>query len=215
MSNWNVYSITCVDPVYVTQTTIAVTILHKIHYSIEVPKTNKTDYWFSKYNRKLHYRKLRHWNQVTGCYVIFPALFSYYSSSTFSAFSIFVPYFSSIFSISFHYSTHFSSAFSRSFHYSTYFSSIFFNLLFFQNFHIFSLFNLLFFHIFHIISLFNLLFFHIFHIFSLFNLLYFHIFHIISLFNLLFIHISHIKMYYYSKKKAWGENDVTSGHVRK
>ena len=29
------------DPVYVTQTTIAVTILHKIHYSIEVPKTKK------------------------------------------------------------------------------------------------------------------------------------------------------------------------------
>jgi G:T-mismatch repair DNA endonuclease (very short patch repair protein) len=42
-----------VDPVYVTQTTIAVTILHKIHYSIEVPKT-KTDYWFSKYNKVLH-----------------------------------------------------------------------------------------------------------------------------------------------------------------
>ena len=38
-----------------TQTTIAVTILHKIHYSIEVPKA-KTDYWFSKYNRVLlHY----------------------------------------------------------------------------------------------------------------------------------------------------------------
>jgi hypothetical protein len=37
----------------VTQTTIAVTILHKIHYSIEVPKT---DYWFSKYNSVLqHY----------------------------------------------------------------------------------------------------------------------------------------------------------------
>jgi len=32
-----------------------VTILHKIHYSIEVPKA-KTDYWFSKYNRVLlHY----------------------------------------------------------------------------------------------------------------------------------------------------------------
>jgi G:T-mismatch repair DNA endonuclease (very short patch repair protein) len=31
-----------------------VTILHKIHYSIEVPKT-KTDYWFSKYNRVLHH----------------------------------------------------------------------------------------------------------------------------------------------------------------
>jgi hypothetical protein len=30
-----------VDPVYVTQTTIAVTILHKIHYSIEVPKKNQ------------------------------------------------------------------------------------------------------------------------------------------------------------------------------
>jgi hypothetical protein len=32
--------------------------LHKIHYSIEVPKTppQKTDYWFSKYNRVLlHY----------------------------------------------------------------------------------------------------------------------------------------------------------------
>jgi hypothetical protein len=32
--------------------------LHKIHYSIEVPKKNpqKTDYWFSKYNRVLlHY----------------------------------------------------------------------------------------------------------------------------------------------------------------
>jgi G:T-mismatch repair DNA endonuclease (very short patch repair protein) len=43
-----------VDPVYVTQTTIAVTILHIIHYSIEVPKT-KTDYWFSKYNRVLHH----------------------------------------------------------------------------------------------------------------------------------------------------------------
>jgi len=28
-----------VDPIYVTQTTIAVTMLHKIHYSIEVPKT--------------------------------------------------------------------------------------------------------------------------------------------------------------------------------
>ena len=28
-------------PEYVTQTTIAVTILHKIHYSIEVPKTKK------------------------------------------------------------------------------------------------------------------------------------------------------------------------------
>ena len=34
--------------------TIAVTILHKIHYSIEVSKT-KTDYWFSKYNRVLHH----------------------------------------------------------------------------------------------------------------------------------------------------------------
>ena len=46
------------DPVYVTQTTIAVTILHTIHYSIEVPKTKKqkkTDYWFSKYNRVLHH----------------------------------------------------------------------------------------------------------------------------------------------------------------
>jgi G:T-mismatch repair DNA endonuclease (very short patch repair protein) len=43
-----------VDPVFVTQTTIAVTILHEIHYSIEVPKT-KTDYWFSKYNRVLHH----------------------------------------------------------------------------------------------------------------------------------------------------------------
>ena len=42
------------DPVYVTQKTIAVTILHKIHYSIEVLKT-KTDYWFSKYNRVLHH----------------------------------------------------------------------------------------------------------------------------------------------------------------
>jgi hypothetical protein len=30
-----------VDPVYVTQTTIAVTIVHKIHYSIEVPKTKQ------------------------------------------------------------------------------------------------------------------------------------------------------------------------------
>ena len=40
-----------------TQTTIAVTILHKIHYSIEVPKNKnqKTDYWFSKYNRVLHH----------------------------------------------------------------------------------------------------------------------------------------------------------------
>ena len=38
-----------------TQTTIAVTILHKIHYSIEVPKTKKPDYWFSKYNRVLHH----------------------------------------------------------------------------------------------------------------------------------------------------------------
>ena len=28
-------------PVYVPQSTIAVTILHKIHYSIEVPKTKK------------------------------------------------------------------------------------------------------------------------------------------------------------------------------
>ena len=28
-------------PIYVTQTTIALTILHKIHYSIEVPKANK------------------------------------------------------------------------------------------------------------------------------------------------------------------------------
>ena len=36
------------------QITIEVTILHKIHYSIEVPKT-KTDYWFSKYNRVLHH----------------------------------------------------------------------------------------------------------------------------------------------------------------
>jgi G:T-mismatch repair DNA endonuclease (very short patch repair protein) len=43
-----------VDPVFVTQTIIAVTILHEIHYSIEVPKT-KTDYWFSKYNRVLHH----------------------------------------------------------------------------------------------------------------------------------------------------------------
>ena len=42
------------DPVYVTQTTIAVTKLYKIHYSIEVPKT-KTHYWFSKYNRVLHH----------------------------------------------------------------------------------------------------------------------------------------------------------------
>jgi hypothetical protein len=42
----------------VTQTTITVTILHKIHYSIEVPqkKQKKQDYWFSKYNRVLlHY----------------------------------------------------------------------------------------------------------------------------------------------------------------
>jgi hypothetical protein len=53
VSNQNVYIITCVDPVYVSQTTIAVTILHKIHHSIEVRKT-KTDYWFSKYNRVLH-----------------------------------------------------------------------------------------------------------------------------------------------------------------
>jgi hypothetical protein len=30
-----------VDLVYVTQTTTAVTILHKIHYSIEVPKTKQ------------------------------------------------------------------------------------------------------------------------------------------------------------------------------
>jgi hypothetical protein len=30
-----------VDPVYVTQTTIAVTIVHKIHYSIEVHKTKQ------------------------------------------------------------------------------------------------------------------------------------------------------------------------------
>ena len=54
MSNWNVYSITCV---YVTQTTIAVTILHTIHYSIDVLRKNpnKTDYWFSKYNRILHH----------------------------------------------------------------------------------------------------------------------------------------------------------------
>jgi hypothetical protein len=37
----NVYNITCVDPVYVTQTTIAVTIVHKIHYSIEVHKTKQ------------------------------------------------------------------------------------------------------------------------------------------------------------------------------
>jgi hypothetical protein len=56
-----------VAPVYVTQTTIAVTILrkthiavtilHKIHYSIEVPKKThqKTNYWFSKYNRVLHH----------------------------------------------------------------------------------------------------------------------------------------------------------------
>jgi hypothetical protein len=29
------------DPVYVTQTTIAVTILHKIHYSIEDPKAKQ------------------------------------------------------------------------------------------------------------------------------------------------------------------------------
>jgi hypothetical protein len=42
-------------PEYVTQTTIAVTILHKIHYSIEVPKTKKNDYWFSKYNRVLYH----------------------------------------------------------------------------------------------------------------------------------------------------------------
>ena len=42
------------NPVYVTQTTPAVTILHKIHYTIEVPKT-KTDYWFSKYNRVMHH----------------------------------------------------------------------------------------------------------------------------------------------------------------
>ena len=41
LSNENIYSITCVDPVYVTQTTIAVTILHKIHYSIEVPKAKQ------------------------------------------------------------------------------------------------------------------------------------------------------------------------------
>jgi hypothetical protein len=35
-----------VDPVYATQTTIAVSILHKIHYGIEVLKKNKkTDYW--------------------------------------------------------------------------------------------------------------------------------------------------------------------------
>jgi hypothetical protein len=36
------------------KTTIAVTIVLKIHYRIEVPKT-KTDYWFSKYNRVLHH----------------------------------------------------------------------------------------------------------------------------------------------------------------
>ena len=39
---------------FTCQTTIAVTILHKIHYSIEVPKS-KTDYWVSKYNRVLHH----------------------------------------------------------------------------------------------------------------------------------------------------------------
>ena len=46
LNNWcpiKMFSITCVDPVYVTQTTIAVTILHKIHYNIEVlKKKNKT-----------------------------------------------------------------------------------------------------------------------------------------------------------------------------
>jgi hypothetical protein len=45
-----------VDPVYVTQTTIAVTILHIIHYRVEVPQKKTTNYWFSKYNRVLlHY----------------------------------------------------------------------------------------------------------------------------------------------------------------
>jgi hypothetical protein len=41
----------------VIQTPIAVTLLHKIHYGIEVLKKNKktSDYWFSKYNRILHH----------------------------------------------------------------------------------------------------------------------------------------------------------------
>ena len=50
------------DPVYVTQTTIAVTILHKIHHSIEVPKT-KTD-WIVKryvnYERKISWMVKRY-----------------------------------------------------------------------------------------------------------------------------------------------------------
>ena len=52
------------NPVYVTQTTIAVTILYKIHYSIEVPKI-KTDYPFSKYNGVLHHYSWVTWPEVT------------------------------------------------------------------------------------------------------------------------------------------------------
>jgi hypothetical protein len=77
-------------PVYVTQTIIAVTILHKIHYSIEVPKT-KTDYWFSKYNRVLqqwdilyyyYSKKKARENDVTSCDVTFGYTFGHVTDVT-------------------------------------------------------------------------------------------------------------------------------------
>jgi hypothetical protein len=45
-----------VDPLYVTQTTIAVTILYKIQYRGSQKNQKNPEYWFSKYNRVLlHY----------------------------------------------------------------------------------------------------------------------------------------------------------------
>ena len=52
LNNWCPIKMFIVLHAFTWQTTIAVTILHEIHYTIEVPKT-KTDYWFSKYNRVL------------------------------------------------------------------------------------------------------------------------------------------------------------------
>ena len=50
MSNQNVHSITCVGPVYVTQTTTAVTIWHNIYYSIKISKAKQ---WIIGFQNKI------------------------------------------------------------------------------------------------------------------------------------------------------------------
>jgi hypothetical protein len=116
----DVYSITCMDPVYVTQTTIAVTILHKIHYSIEVPKANKKGLLAFKIKNSEKIWKMWKKSKLNGekiwkiwkksklkCEMVFPAPFPYYSSSTFSHFPYlftiqltFPPYFPYHFTVS-------------------------------------------------------------------------------------------------------------------